>query len=108
MFVFGKSAVVGLGLVAGFAMGAQAQTAVVPTPGPSVASLPPAQQGPRASSYIAVPQTGHVVVAPSAGYVGPAPGAGTGNMPPPFEKSAGWNVDPTNKPYDAGKGPRAN
>jgi len=108
MFLFGKSAVVGLGLLAGIAMGAQAQTAVIPTPGPSVASLPPAQQGPRASSYTAVPQAGHVAAAPSPAYIGPAPGAGTGHMPPRFEKSAGCDVDPANKPYDGGKSPRPN
>ena len=109
MPTFTISALVGLGLVAGIALGAQAQTASGPTPGPSLATLPPAgEQGPRPSSYLSIRQGEHVAVTPSAAYIGPAPGAGTGAMPPHFERSAGWDADPTNKAYDAGKGPRAN
>ena len=102
-----KPALLGLGLVAGIALSAQAQTAMAPTPGPSVATLPPAQ-GPRASSYLAIPSGEHVAVTPSPAYVGPAPGAGTGNMPPRFDRSADWDANPTMKPYDSGKGPRPN
>src|SRR5436853_6975783 len=100
---FIKPALLGLGLVAGLALTAQAQTA----PGPSVATLPPAQ-GPRASSYLSIPSGEHVAVTPSPAYVGPAPGAGTGNMPPRFERSADWDANPAMKPYETGKGPRAN
>jgi hypothetical protein len=109
MTTFAKSALLGLGLVAAIGLGAQAQTASGPAPGPSIATLPPAaEQGPRPSSYLSIPQGQHIAVTPSPAYVGPAPGAGTGQVPPRFEKSAGWDADPTNKPYDAGKGPRPN
>jgi len=104
MSKFIKPALLGLGLIAGIAFTAQAQTA----PGPSVATLPPAAQGPRASSYISIPNSGQTAVTPSAAYVGPAPGAGTGNMPPRFEKSADWDANPTMKPYEAGRGPKPN
>ena len=107
MSTFTKSALLGLGLVAAMTFGAQAQTAAGPAPGPSVASLPPAQ-GPRPSSYLSIPNGEHVAVTPSPAYVGPSPGASTGNMPPHFEKSADWDANPTMHPYDAGKGPRAN
>src|SRR5829696_1415366 len=80
MSKFIKPALLGLGLVAGLALTAQAQTA----PGPSVANLPPAAQGPRASSYISIPNSGQTAVTPSLAYVGPSPGASTGNMPPRF------------------------
>ena len=87
---FIKPALLGLGLVAGLALTAQAQTA----PGPSVATLPPAAQGPRASSYLSIPSGEHV--------------ADTGHMPPRFEKSADWDANPAMKPYDAGRGPKPN
>lgn len=100
-----KSALLGLALVASIALGAQAQTA----PGPSLATLPPAaEQGPRPSSHLSIPQGEHVTVTPSPAYVGPAPGASTGSMPPRFDKSAGWEKDPTNKPYETGQAPRPN
>ena len=109
MSTFTKSALLGLGLVAGIALGAQAQTAAGPAPGPSVASLPPAaEQGPRPSSYLSIPQAQHVGVTPSPSYVGPAPGASTGAMPPHFDKSGAWDKDPTNKPYETGLAPRPN
>ena len=109
MSIFTKSALLGLGLAAGLALGAQAQTASGPAPGPSLATLPPAaDQGPRPSSHLSIPQNEPVAVTPSPAYVGPAPGAGTGPMPPRFDKSADWDKDPSNKPYDAGKAPRPN
>ena len=101
---FIKPALLGLGLVAGLALTAQAQTA----PGPSIAILPPAAQGPRASSYLSIPSGDHVAVTPSPAYVGPGPGASTGHMPPRFEKSADWDANPAMKPYDAGRGPKPN
>lgn len=109
MSTFMRSALLGFGLAAGIALGAQAQTATGPAPGPSLATLPPAgDQGPRPSSHLSIPQGEHVAVTPSPNYVGPAPGASTGQMPPHFDKSAGWEKDPTNKPYEAGLSPRPN
>lgn len=65
-----KSAVLGLGLIAGIATTAPAQT----MPGPSVASLP--DQGPRASSHNFIPGPAAQAVAPSGSYPGPTPGTG--------------------------------
>ena len=74
MSTFLKPVVLGLSLVAGIALNAQAQTAV--TPGPSIASLPPADQGPRASSHgFQGPET-PMAVEPSTSYPGPRPGDG--------------------------------
>lgn len=53
-----KSTILGVGLLAGVAFGAYAQT-------DSVAALPPGAQAPKPPAAI---------VAPSANYVGPAPG----------------------------------
>ena len=74
MSTYLKPFILGLGLVAGIAISAQAQTVAV-TPGPSVASLPP-DQGPRASSHNFVQGDKPVAVAPSGSYVGPNPGNG--------------------------------
>ena len=74
MSTFFKPLVLGLGLVAGIALTAQAQTAVAP--GQSIANLPPVDQGPRASSHgYQGPET-PVAVEPSGEYLGPGPGAG--------------------------------
>lgn len=97
-----KSTLLGLSLAAGLAVSAQAQT-----PGASIATLPP-DQGPRASSHLAIPQGDHVAVTPSPGYVGPAPGASTGHVPPRFDKSVDWESNPAMHPYDTGKGPKPN
>src|SRR4051812_28469948 len=102
-----KPALLGLGLVAGIALSAQAQTAMAPTPGPSVATLPPAQ-GPRASSYLAIPSGEHVAVTPSPAYVGPAPGAGTGNCPPRFDGAGDGGANPKMRPSAGGRGPGPN
>ena len=69
-----KSAVLGLGLIAGIATAAPAQTFSGATPGTSIASLP--QPGPRASSYNSIPGPAHQVVVPSGTYLGPKPGDG--------------------------------
>ena len=102
-----KPTLLALGLVAGIAFSAQAQTATGPAPGPSVASLPPAP-GPRPSSYNSIPSGEHVAVTPSPAYVGPAPGASTGHMPPLFDKSTDWDANPAMHPYDNGKSPKLN
>jgi hypothetical protein len=103
MSLFRTSTLLGIGLAAGLTFDAQAQT-----PGPSVATLPPPDQGPRASSHLSIPGSGSLAVSPSPAYVGPAPGAITGTVPPRFEKSADWDANPAMKPYDPGKGPRPN
>jgi hypothetical protein len=70
-----KSAVLGLGLIAGIATAAPAQTVSGAAPGTSIANLPP--EGPRAQSYnsIAAPAATQAVV-PSGTYPGPRPGEG--------------------------------
>jgi len=99
MSTYLKPIVLGLGLMAGVALSAQAQTAPV-TPGPSIASLPPIDQGPRASSHNFVQGDRPTAVQQSGNYPGPAPGATNGIMPPHFEKSAGWDSDARMHPYD--------
>jgi hypothetical protein len=75
MSTFLKPVVLGLGLVAGIAIGAHAQTVSgAPTPGPSVASLP--LEGPRANSSNSIPSPVHQAVVPSGSYPGVAPGGG--------------------------------
>lgn len=69
-----KSAVLGLGLIAGVATAAPAQTVSSTMPGTSIASLP--QPGPRASSYNSIPGPAQQVVVPSGTYPGPRPGDG--------------------------------
>ncbi len=77
-----KPVVLGLGLVAGIALGVQAQTVMVaPAPGPSVASLPP--EGPRANSSNSISAPSHQALAPSGSYPGPNPGAGGNSSSPP-------------------------
>jgi hypothetical protein len=78
MSIFLKSAVVGLGLVAGIATAAPAQTVSGAAPGTSIASLPPSvpMEGPRASSYNHVPGPATQAVVPSGTYPGPTPGTG--------------------------------
>ena len=74
-----KPIVLGLGLVAGVAIGAQAQTVSGATvPGPSIASLPPSQpfEGPRPSSFGMIPNETRQAVVPSGEYPGPRPGSG--------------------------------
>lgn len=74
MSTFLKPVVLGLGLVAGIALTAQAQTAV--TPGPSIANLPPVDQGPRVYShgYQGPGTAGSVAASPTM--PGPNPGIG--------------------------------
>lgn len=107
MSTFFKPIVLGLGLVAGVAFGAHAQTvSSAVTPGPSVASLP--LEGPRASSYNTVHGDAPRAVAPSGIYPGPAPGASTGQMPAHFDKSADWDANTALHPYSSGFGPKPN
>jgi hypothetical protein len=75
-----KPVLLGLGLVAVVAASASAQTVSgTVVPGPSVASLPPAEAplpGPRPSSYGWIPSDRPAPVAQSGGYLGPDPGKG--------------------------------
>jgi len=69
-----KSAVLGLGLIAGIASAAPAQTVSSTMPGTSIANLP--AEGPRASSYNSIPSPVRQAVVPSGAYPGPRPGEG--------------------------------
>ena len=97
MSTFFKPVVLGLGLVAGIALSAQAQTTV--TPGPSIANLPPVDQGPRAYSH---------------GYQGPGTAgsvAQSSNLPGP-DAGRGWypHEQQTHavEPSPAWQGPKPN
>jgi hypothetical protein len=109
MSSFIKPALLGLGFVAGIALGAQAQTAASgPNPGASsIASLAPSDE-PRASSHNSISSTGQHAVAPLPAYIGPAPGASNGHMPPRFDKSADWDSNTALHPYSSGIGPKPN
>ena len=69
-----KSAVLGLGLIAGIASAAPAQTVSSTMPGTSIANLPP--EGPRAQSYNTIPGPARQAIVPSGTYPGPSPGNG--------------------------------
>ena len=69
-----KSAVLGLGLIAGIASAAPAQTVSSTMPGTSIANLPP--EGPRANSTNSIPGPATQAVVPSGAYPGPKPGGG--------------------------------
>jgi|SRR5579863_3705339 len=107
MSTFLKPIVLGLGLMAGVAIGAHAQTAQMgPSPGPSVASLP--LEGPRANSATHIPAPSQQAVAPSGRYPGPGPGEWTIKDPPHFDKPAGYDADARMHPYNPGIGPKTN
>jgi hypothetical protein len=115
MSSFVKASVLGLGLLAGAAFAAQAQT------GDNTASLPPnagaptgvapsgAYPGPNPGSnnISGTPVMGGPVVA-SGQYPGPALGSSNGAMPPHFNKPAGYDQDRNMAPYGTGYGPKPN
>jgi hypothetical protein len=115
MSSFVKASVLGLGLLAGAAFAAQAQTAG------STASLPPnagtpaavAPSGnypgpnPGSNNISGTPVMGGPVVA-SGQYPGPAIGSSNGAMPPHFDKPANYDQDRNMAPYGTGYGPRPN
>jgi hypothetical protein len=78
MSTFLKPVVLGLGLVLGIAINANAQTlSSTAVPGPSIASLPPqALPGPRTSSANYIPNQAEMPVTPSGRYPGPKLGWG--------------------------------
>jgi hypothetical protein len=98
-----KGTAAALFLICGVAVTANAQS-LGPSaggPGPSVATLAPADLGPRAASHNSIP--GSVpTVAPSAAYVGPAPGAGDAKLTPHWEPPANYMTDPSMRPYNGG------
>lgn len=102
-----KPVILSLGLVAGVAFSAHAQTASSTTvPGTSIANLP--VEGPRASSHETVVGSEHMPVTASGNYPGPAPGASTGQVPPRFQKPADWDQNAALHPYTSGMGPKPN
>ncbi len=97
MSIFVKATVLSLGLVAGIAVGAQAQTNS-PYPGPKAGSI---HSVPNMTAQTAV-------LPPSTAYPGPALGGGGAYQSQQFQKPAGYDQDPGMKPYDKGYGPRPN
>ncbi len=105
MSTFVKAAVIGLGLLAGAAYGAQAQTSyAAPAPGASIANLPP--PGPRASSALSIPSNAVSPVASSPRYPGPRASHGDASPVPRFEKPADWDQNTAMHPYTSGLGPK--
>jgi hypothetical protein len=117
MSVFCKSTLLSLGMVAGIAFAAQAQTSGLASLPPNPTAAPPAAASPVPPS-VAIPgpnpgaawagsaNATQVTVAPSPAYVGPAPGAGYYGTPPRFEKSADWDSNTAMHPYTSSVGPR--
>jgi hypothetical protein len=113
-----KSLMLGLGMVAGIAVGAHAQSGSVAALPPGAAAAPPAATapvGPSAAYPGPNPGSGFYggtvatqqPVAPSPAWNGPNPGVGYYGTPPAYQKSADWDKDPTNTPYTStGIGPR--
>jgi len=115
MSSFVKASVLGLGLLAGAAFAAQAQTgdntASLPPGGGNVPAVAPsgAYPGPNPGSnnISGTPVMGGSVVA-SGQYPGPALGSSNGSMPPHFNKPAGYDQDRNMAPYSTGYGPKPN
>jgi hypothetical protein len=114
-----KATVLSLGLLAGTAFVAYAQSA------DNLSALPPSAGAPAAAPSAVAPSTGYpgpaiggnnsipnppsqAAVAPSGQLPGPAAGASNGPMPPHFDKPADYDQNPANAPYSKGLGPRAN
>jgi hypothetical protein len=117
MAFLNKSALLSLGMVAGVAFAAQAQTSGLASLPPNPTVAPPAAVSPVApSAALPGPNPGGssnpntvatgTGVPPSEGYVGPAPGQGYYGMPPRFEKSADWDSNTGMHPYTSSMGPR--
>jgi hypothetical protein len=101
-----KSLGLGLGLVAGLTIGAEAQTvSQVPVPGPSIANLPP--EGPRPSSENNIPRETKMPVTASGKYTGPDPGTGYYGTYT-YQKPANWDQNVSMHPYSSSMGPKPN
>ena len=101
-----KATAAALFLISGAAVAANAQSmgpaAGGPGPaGPSVAALPPADQGPRTNSHNFIPGPTSAV-APSPKYIGPAPGASDAKPTEPFTPPPGYTSDRSMLPYNGG------
>ena len=116
MSSFVKASVLGLGLLAGAAFVAQAQTsdntAALPPGGGSVPSaVAPSGNYPGPAvgggSISGKPVMGGPLVA-SGQYPGPAAGSSNGQMPPHFDKPADYDQDRAMAPYSTGYGPKPN
>jgi hypothetical protein len=112
---FAKTTVLSLGLLAGVALAAHAQSSSVASLPPGTVATPPAA-GATAAYPGPNPGTGYyggtvqsqAPVTPSPQFVGVNPGAATAPMPPHFEKSADWDSNTALHPYTSpGVGPRA-
>ncbi|HEX3884042.1 MAG TPA: hypothetical protein VHW66_15390 [Stellaceae bacterium] len=115
MFSFIRGSVLGLGLLAGAAFVAQAQTsdntAALPPGGGVPSAIAPSGNYPGPAvgggSISGKPVMGGPVVA-SGQYPGPALGGGNGAMPPHFAKPTGYDQDRNMAPYSTGYGPKPN
>ena len=117
MSILFKSAVLSVGLLAGVAFAAQAQTgsvASLPPQGAPAAAAPLAPMnpypGPNPGAGVSAPTTQtQAAVAPSPNYVGPNPGLGYYGTPPRVQVPTGYEQDSAAHPYSTpGTGPRAN
>jgi hypothetical protein len=119
MAIMMKSTLLSLGVAAGLAFAAQAQTSGIASLPPNPTAAPPAVASPVAPSAAlpgpnpgGAPNAGtgstQAAITPSPNYVGPAPGGGNGHMPPRFEKSADWESNTSLHPYTSSQGPRPN
>mgnify|MGYP001550307217 CR=1 FL=1 len=117
MSTFVKAAVLGLGLMAGGAFAAHAQTSDTlsslphggaSTEGPSAVAPSGAYPGPNAGATTAPTGRTYAVISPSGNYPGPGAGAANGPMPPHFDEPAGFGQDAAMHPYKRGIGPRPN
>ena len=114
-----KSTLLGLGMVAGLAFAAQAQTSGLASLPPNPTAAPPAAASPVGPSVALpgpnpgaawnapAPKNETATVSPSPSYVGPNPGAGYYGTPPKFDKSADWDSNAGMHPYTSSQGPRA-
>jgi hypothetical protein len=114
-----KSTLLSLGMVAGLAFAAQAQTSGIASLPPNPTAGPPAVASPVApSAALPGPNPGGAANAgtgstqagmpPSPNYVGPAPGSAPSAGSHRFEKSADWDSNTALHPYTSSQGPRPN
>lgn len=119
MAIVMKSTLLSLGMVAGLAFAAQAQTSGIASLPPNPTAAPPAVASPVAPSVAmpgpnpgGAPNAGtgstHAGMAPSPNYVGPAPGGAPNAGSHRFEKSADWDANTALHPYTSSQGPRPN